>query len=148
MRFELVVTDAPTAADREGVLAPLLAYNDGHGPPHAFRSLAVLLRDGEGKTLGGLFGRTAYDWLYVEFLAVPEALRGQGVGRDLMRRAEAEATARGCIGVRLDTFEFQARGFYEKLGYEVFGKLDDHPRGMCRYFLRRRLDQPTNSSRV
>ncbi len=33
----------------------------------------------------------------------------------------------------------QARGFYEKLGYSVFGRLDDHPKGSARYFLNKRL---------
>jgi GNAT superfamily N-acetyltransferase len=149
MQFEYVVTDAATAEDREAVLAPLMAYNDERGPPHGFQRLSVLLRDPEGKIIGGLIGRIVYDWLYVELLAVPEGLRGRGVGAELMRRAEAGAIERGCAGIWLDTYEFQARGFYEKLGFEVFGTLDDHPRGMHRYFLRRRLpDQAANSSRA
>jgi ribosomal protein S18 acetylase RimI-like enzyme len=49
------------------------------------------------------------------------------------------AAARGCIGVWLDTYAFQARGFYEKLGYEVFGTLADHPRGGGRFFMRKLL---------
>ena len=57
-----------------------------------------------------------------------------------MHLAEREAVNRGCHGAWLDTFEFQARGFYEKLGYEVFGSLDDNPRGSRRFFLRRRLE--------
>jgi GNAT superfamily N-acetyltransferase len=56
-----------------------------------------------------------------------------------MRRAEEIALDRGCIGVWLDTFAFQARGFYEKLGYSLFGQLDDHPRESARYFLKKRL---------
>lgn len=100
----------------------------------------ILLRDrAAGSTIGGLWGRSVYDWLYVELLAVPEDLRGQGVGSTLMRQAETIAIERGCVGVWLDTYGFQARGFYEKLGYEVFGVLDDHPRGSQRFFLRKLL---------
>jgi GNAT superfamily N-acetyltransferase len=102
--------------------------------------LAILLRDPADKqVIGGLTGRSLYDWLFIEWLVVPESLRGQGLGRDLMGRAEAVARARGCVGVWLDTFEFQARPFYEKLGYSVFGQIDDFPRGSCRYFLQKRL---------
>ena len=46
---------------------------------------------------------------------------------------------RGCVGARLDTFEFQAPGFYEKLGYTRFGRIDDHPRGYSRFFMQKRL---------
>jgi ribosomal protein S18 acetylase RimI-like enzyme len=45
----------------------------------------------------------------------------------------------GCVGVWLNTFSFQALGFYQRLGYEVFGSLDDHPRGSQRYFMRKLL---------
>jgi hypothetical protein len=56
-----------------------------------------------------------------------------------MRAAEAVAIERGCIGVWLDTFAFQARPFYERLGYSVFGELRDHPRNSARYFLMKRF---------
>jgi GNAT superfamily N-acetyltransferase len=60
-----------------------------------------------------------------------------------MNRAEIFARERGCIGMWLDTFEFQARGFYEKLGFEVFGTIEDHPVGMNRYFMKKRFEAPT-----
>ncbi|MGC6728099.1 hypothetical protein ACP0GO_26835, partial [Escherichia coli] len=40
----------------------------------------------------------------------------------------------------LDTYSFQARGFYEKLGYTVFGTIDDFPPGHQRFFGRKRLE--------
>ena len=57
-----------------------------------------------------------------------------------MHEAEAEAVRRGCASAYLDTFDFQARPFYERLGYQLFGQLDDFPPGGSRYFLRKRLD--------
>ena len=57
-----------------------------------------------------------------------------------MRRAEDEARRRGCRGIWLDSFTFQAPGFYQRLGYEIFGALDDYPPGDKRCFLRKRLD--------
>ena len=88
----------------------------------------------------GLWGVSYFRWLFVENFVLPEALRGQGLGTRLMREAEAVALARGCLGVWLDTFTFQARGFYEKLGYRVFGAIDDYPPGHRRFFLAKRLD--------
>jgi len=97
------------------------------------------LTDEYGDHVGGLWGRCGYDWLFVELLAVPEEHRGANYGRALMEQAEAIARANDCVGIWLDTYEFQARGFYEKLGFEIFGTLDDHPVGQRRFFLRKRL---------
>src|SRR5918993_5792203 len=139
---EMVVSHEPGAAVREAILTPLVAYNESHAPPHGFQPLAILLRDPDtGETLGGLWGRSVYDWIVVELLVVPERWRGQKIGTALLRRAEAIGRERGYVGVWLDTYEFQARGFYEKNGFEILGTLDDHPRGSRRYFLRKRLEQ-------
>jgi len=59
----------------------------------------------------------------------------------LMGQAEGRARERGCHSTWLDTFSFQARGFYEKLGYEEFGRLD-YPPGHYRHFMRKRLIPP------
>jgi GNAT superfamily N-acetyltransferase len=85
-------------------------------------------------------GFTTFDWLYVELFHVPETLRGRGHGKALMARAEAFARERGLIGIWLDTFDFQARPFYESLGFSVFGTIEDHPIGGARHFLQKRLD--------
>ena len=70
---------------------------------------------------------------------MPESARGRGLGRTLMRQAEDVALRRGCHGAWLDTFSFQARGFYEKLGYTVFGSIDDYPPGHSRFFMKKVL---------
>ena len=51
----------------------------------------------------------------------------------------AEAVRRGCIGAHLDTYDYQAPDFYRKLGYEVFGSIDDHPPGHTRFWMRKRF---------
>lgn len=56
-----------------------------------------------------------------------------------MRLAEEEAVRRGCLGAWLDTFSFQARGFYERLGYSVFGVIEGYPPGHSRFFLKKTL---------
>ena len=139
MSYELHTIDAPVAADREAIAAPLRAYNLSKVDSIQIIPLAIALRDADGQIIGGLWGETALDWLHVDLLSVPESLRGQDVGSALMQRAEAIARERGCVGAWLDTFAFQARGFYEKLGYSVFGEIADHPLGSARYFLRKRF---------
>lgn len=129
-------------AIRKAIVGPLVAYNDMKTGRLDHQPLVLVIEDDDGQIVGGLWGRTAYDWLYVELLVVPESLRGRGVGTDLLQRAEAEAVARGCRNAWLDTFEFQARGFYERLGYTCFAELEHYPRQWSRFFMRKTLAPP------
>jgi GNAT superfamily N-acetyltransferase len=118
----------------------MMTYNESRTGPSGFAPLAVTLDDGDsGQLIGGLWGRTVYEWLFVEFLFVPEHLRGRGIGTTLLRTAEQEALARECIGVCLDTFDFNAPGFYRKHGYEVIAALESPRRGFKRHIFSKRL---------
>ncbi len=138
-RPTIVVPDVPDRADRERLLNFLAEFEaDKAGPLH-IKSLAILIKDQAGATIGGVWGTSLFRWLVIESVFVPETLRGTGTGTRIMRQAEAIALERGCIGIWLDTYSFQARGFYEKLGFEVFGQVDDHPPGAQRFFMRKRI---------
>jgi GNAT superfamily N-acetyltransferase len=139
MTYGIHFTDVADPAVRGAIVDPLLAFNEARTGRNDFRLLILTLTDSTGRIVGGLWGRTSYDWLFVELLVVPETMRGQGIGRELMQRAEGEAVTRGCRNAWLDTFEFQARGFYEKLGYTCFGELADYPPGFSRYFMKKAL---------
>ena len=131
----------PAPAARAAILDGLIAFNNAHsGWTWSMEPLAVTLADPQtGAFIGGLWGRTGSSYLFVELMFIPEALRGGGIGTKVMRMAEEEAVRRGCIGVWLDTYSFQARGFYEKLGYTVFGMIDNYPPGHARIFLKKAL---------
>jgi GNAT superfamily N-acetyltransferase len=139
MSYTLHLSAEDDAALRAAIQAPLKNFNDPLFGTSLFQTLAVAVRDSVGAVSGGLWGHTSYGWLYVQLLVVPEALRGQGVGRQLMHMAEAEALRRGCRGAWLDTFSPQAQGFYERLGYLSFGTLAEFPPGHTRRFLRKVL---------
>jgi len=98
-----------------------------------------VLRGEYGDVLGGLLGQLWGGWLQVSYLWVAEGARGLGHGTRLMKNAEVHAGRLGAIGVTLETYSFQARTFYERLGYEVFGTLDGCPRGHDKFFLRKAL---------
>lgn len=139
----LHVTDQPTSADEAAIRDGLVGFNEAaiglRGRDRL--ELAVLLRDESRATVGGAIGQSYHGWARVELLWLPAALRGQGWGRRLMQAVEAEALSRRCLGVRLETANFQARGFYEKLGYEAFGHLADFPPGHTVFWLAKRLDR-------
>lgn len=132
---------APDDALRQAIAAPLLQFNTALAGSSGHRALALVLRDETGAVHGGLWGATGYGWLYTQMLVVPHTSRGSGLGRRLMLQAEDEALARGCQQAWVDT-QFGARGFYERLGYTVFGELPDYPPGFARSFLRKALCLP------
>jgi GNAT superfamily N-acetyltransferase len=136
MRIELAAQ--PDEGLRLAIQAPLLAFNESVGGPSGFRGLALALKADDGTVCGGLWGHTAYGWLYTQMLTVPAAQRGRGLGRALVLQAEDEARCRGCRHAWVDTI-FGAQGFYERLGYRVFGELPDHPAGFSRRFLAKAL---------
>ncbi len=131
----LTVEQEPAPEALQELVRHLVAYNHSHVGPESFHRLAVFIRSPEGALLGGALGSTHWDWLFVSHLWVDERLRGQGWGSRVMASIEAAAVARGCNKVHLDTFGFQALGFYEKRGYVRFGTLPDFPPGHSRYFL-------------
>jgi GNAT superfamily N-acetyltransferase len=61
------------------------------------------------------------------------------LGSALLREAEALARSVGCVGAKLDTYEFQAKPFYEKHGYAVFGVLEGYPANTRTYYLQKSL---------
>jgi GNAT superfamily N-acetyltransferase len=142
---ELTLKVRPTQTEVNRVMRGLVGYNRSAFPdPIKFTPVGIFINDpATGKISGGLAGHGAYDWMFVQYLFVPEELRGHGVGRAVMQRAEEWARTEGLIGIWLDTFDFQARPFYEKLGFSVFGTIDDHPVGGKRYFMRKRFEAPT-----
>jgi ribosomal protein S18 acetylase RimI-like enzyme len=77
----------------------------------------------------------------VSFLWVAEPYRRAGLGRALLEAAEAEARQRGCVLIQLDTHDFQAPRFYERLGYEAIGRCEDFPVGSGQTWYRKRLDR-------
>lgn len=147
MEVRLEVDTDPSDALRDAILGPLTAFNAANGYPADSRRLAIVLRDEARAIVGGLWGRTGYDWLFVEFLIVDEDVRGRNFGARLMEAAEKTAVRRGCVGAWLTTFPFQASGFYEKLGYSVFAELESSPADNVRLFMRKRLGTGAKSYR-
>ncbi|WP_028109839.1 GNAT family N-acetyltransferase [Ferrimonas futtsuensis] len=113
-------------------------FNALHMGDESAKPLMVSARDEQGNILGGLAGRTVYRQFLIEVLWVSESARGSGLGRKLMVQAEEEARRRGCIAAQVDTLKFQAPDFYQKLGFEVIGRVSDIPPSPDRVFLIKR----------
>ncbi|OWV76692.1 acetyltransferase [Rhizobium sp. R339] len=136
---EFELTASPSPEELAAITDALSAFNTGDIGPSDRRPLAVLIRDTDGKVSGGLSGFTAWGWLFIQMLYIPDTLRGTGLAGRILAKAEEEAKARGCRGAWIDTFNPQALGAYLRQGYEVFGELEDFPEGRTRSFLRKNL---------
>jgi GNAT superfamily N-acetyltransferase len=107
---------------------------DDHG-----KNLCFVVENSNEEVLGGVIGMTYWNWLYISLMWLPEGLRGKGYGQKLLEMAEEEGRKRGAKYSYLDTFSFQAPGFYQKFGYQEFGKLEEFPPGHTRYFMKKEL---------
>jgi GNAT superfamily N-acetyltransferase len=150
--YDLELLEKPHAIVRQIILKGLVDFNRAVlGSGQAAEDLAVVIRNrGSREILGGLWGRTSWDWLTIELVFVPESLRGQSLAARLVGMAEEEGLHRGCHSVWLDTLNPKALTLYERLGYERFGELKDFPKGGSRFFLQKKLaaaaSQPRQSS--
>lgn len=135
-----VVQDVADEQARAVVGQGLHRFNESQVGVFDNTPLDVLIRDETtGDVVGGLVGRTSLGLLFVDYFHVPESLRGRGHGAHALALAESEASRRGCAMAVLFTMAVQAPGFYEKCGYEEFGRVASTPPGNARIFMRKEL---------
>ena len=95
----------------------------------------------DGKLVAGLDACiTNFKIQYVSSVFVDEEYRRKGLGARLMREMEKRAAAMGVNMIRLDTYDWQGKEFYEALGYECVGHYDNKEDGFSEYFYLKRLD--------
>lgn len=138
---ELNVSVEPKAnrTDVQSILKRIGDFNVESSGGMDWLPVNIFLRDAESTARGALLGWTMWSCFYVDTLWVDVDLHGKGYGRRLMETGEKMGRVRGCAIAAVDTFSFQALGFYEKLGYSVFGRLPGFTRGMERFYLRKAL---------
>ena len=134
--YQIVSMDKPEWAVIGGGINE---FNTEQAGDDQAQTLCFVLQGPDLEIVGGVIGVTFWDWLHLDLMWIKEEVRGRGYGRRLLTMAEEEARQRGAKNAFLDTFSFQAPGFYEHSGYEVFGELREFPAGHTRYFLRKQL---------
>jgi GNAT superfamily N-acetyltransferase len=138
---EMKLTIAATMAEQDIFFLRdrLVEFNRARTSIKDDQYLSVFIRNEAEQIIGGLFGYTWGGHCEVIYLWVDESLRGKGIGKSILIAAEEEAIRRGCHHMVLNTHSFQAPEFYQKLGFEVFGTVDDAPRGFQNIYLKKRL---------
>ena len=138
--YRLTIETDPDPDVIQSLRANLSAYNVAQmGGDNHYEEVFVSLRDEDGRLVGGVVVEFMWGMCQVDFLWVQDNLRGEGHGRKLLDQVEQEAVKRRCQHILLDTFSFQAPGFYQKLGYEVVAEINDCPPGHSKLVFRKRL---------
>ncbi len=139
---DIIMTQIVNEEDRRYVCQGLFQYNVRNTNSLLKRpgiNVDLVLKTPDDQVVGGIFCDTFLDCLYIDVLWVDERYRGCGYGKMLVIEAEKIARDNGCTFVHTATFSYQSPGFYWKLGYETFGMIDDYPRGIEEYFLKKML---------
>ena len=140
--MELEVTFVPDRSDLDRLKASFREYEQsitpGLPPETDDRPIAAFARSDAGAIVGGIEANIYWDGVEIEILWVDGDFRGKGLGRQLLLQVEQAAITHGAGVAFLKTVG--ARGFYEALGYEVYGVLEDRPRGSLLYHMKKRLN--------
>jgi len=137
---DIIVTDELDPADVAVITDGLSAYDLSQIGYRDFRRLFVVVRDPQtGKVVGGLYGRSEFGLVYVDWLFLPEDLRRARIGSRVLAIAEEEGRRRGCTRITLTTLSVEAPGFYKKQGYDVAATIDCDPPGLTRYYMMKKL---------
>lgn len=129
--------DTPSDSELAQLAAGLRSYNQAFVKQAPTEKVATFVKSGAGEVLGGCYGVINWGWLYIDWLWCHESIRGQGYGTQLMARMEKHALSKGIHHIKLETADFQALGFYQKLGYSVYGELENYPIGHKNYYLKK-----------
>lgn len=139
------INDLPGKELRNLIHEQIKSFNDSISIHHrtarkgGVQPLNLQVFSPRGKIVGGLIADTYWGWLDIDDFWIEDKYRGIGLGKNMLETAEKEALTRGCKHVQLKTFSFQARGFYEKCGYQIVGELRDYPPGQSLYWMRKIL---------
>jgi GNAT superfamily N-acetyltransferase len=120
----------------------LVQFNRAQAGPLRYARNVITARDAKGKVVGGLILQSYWRESYIELLWLSDKARGKRLGSALIKEAERIAQKRGSCLIHLNTFSFQAPGFYEKNGYKRFGRMSGSPKGESRHFYVKKLRAP------
>lgn len=139
MTYTISIENGVSAEDRHIIEEGLTQHALPTTRVPGFQPIAVLARDRQAALVAGAVGTINWNWLHIGLLWVSESLRHTGLGSRLIAEIEHAAMQHGCTRAHLDTFSYQARPFYERHGYRVFGTLEDYPPGHQRFFMEKEL---------
>ena len=126
-------------AQLESVEEGLSAYDEGFITCKMDGTIQIGIEE-DGRIVAGLDACvTAFRILYVSTMFVEETYRRKGYGTRLIREMENRAREMGVNTIRLDTFSWQGKEFYEALDYKIVGSYVNSDDGYAEYFFLKRI---------
>lgn len=136
--YKVVVDYAPSEADNAVVREGIVAFNEKILGERD-KAFSIFLKNDQAKVFGGIQAFIGSESIYIDVLWVEGDLQKKGYGTKLLNAAEQEALKNGCLYSLVDTWDFQAEGFYLKNGYERIGEIKNYWLGHSKFFLRKKL---------
>lgn len=130
-------TENPPSEKINELRMALRAFNQAQIGTQDYSDILITASNQTGELAGGVYGKIAWQWLYVDLLWVDEDFRGQNLGSRLLSDIEKAANKHGIFNYYLSTASFQAPDFYQKMGYKIFGQIEGLPPGQTTYFLKK-----------
>lgn len=125
--MKIQIEENPDEAKINEVRQLLQEYNDPYWEVREKNTYRITLKENT-EVLGGAVFTIFGEWLEVDYFCVHPDKRSKGLGTKLLAEAEKHAKAKGCKTAFLNTFNFQAKPFYEKKGYKVVYIQKNYPK--------------------
>lgn len=123
------ISGEPNPQDKQLMSEGMLKHHASQGHPRKTNTFSILLKDSNGILKGVVVASILWNGMHIDTLWVDVTIRNQKWGSKLMKLVEKEGRSRGATVAYTDTFTWQAPGFYEKMGYSLYGKIDNFPPG-------------------
>lgn len=128
--------------DRDFIRKQVINHNLASLPEsvkRVYEEVSFIVRNDQDDIVGGITGTAFWEHMHVDFLWVHPDARGQGLAVQLLSRLESRARELQCRLMIVETFSFQAPGFYRKQGFQEFGAVKDFPQGETKHYFEKRL---------
>ena len=126
--------------NNENLELSLFLKGEDDSPPKRSFELSYVAKIRNKIVIGGVISTIYFSTvLSIEVFFVDEGLRNKGVGSQLLSHLEEEAKKHNVILMHVDTFDWQAKDFYLKKGFEIFGVLEGCPKGHTRYYMKKNI---------
>ncbi len=135
--MNISISTSPSTEEIDQLRAALRAFNQSVTGQSEYHQIYIKAEDDKNALIGGVFGKIAWQWLYIDLLWVHPNYRKSGLGSTLMNSIEKEANKKSVYAYYLSTSSFQAPVFYQKLGYQICGEIKDLPPGYITYYLKK-----------
>lgn len=136
---EVIISNEKIDQYNSVLLSELERFEIGNHIKHIQEKNTMFVALDNDKFVGGVHGSITEDSMYIGWLAIDEAYRGNGIGKKLMSKIEEKAKELNVFSINLGTVEFQAEQFYSKLGYRIVFTKKNDPRGYDSYSMIKKL---------